>query len=71
MRSIKRASKFLAGVVIGLAAMGALAQEMVAYHIDDTATQALKGLPTSDQVVTFDDTPSGPKQFYRLKASGP
>ena len=44
MQSIKRASKFLAGVVIGLAAMGALAQEMVAYHIDDTATQALKGL---------------------------
>ena len=27
--------------------------------------------PTSDQVVTFDDTPTGPQQFYRLKASGP
>ena len=27
--------------------------------------------PASDQVATFDDTPPGPKQFYRLKASGP
>ncbi len=30
--------------VLGLAAVGALAQDKVVYHIDDTSSQALKGL---------------------------
>jgi uncharacterized protein len=34
----------LAAIVIGLCAFAAQAQERVVYHIDDAATQALKGL---------------------------
>lgn len=34
----------LAACVLGLAAAGALAQDLVVYHFDDAATQALKGL---------------------------
>lgn len=38
------ASKFLAGIVISLAVMGAWAQDNVVYHIDNSETQALMGL---------------------------
>lgn len=34
----------LAGITIALTAFAAQAQERVVYHIDDAATQALKGL---------------------------
>jgi intracellular sulfur oxidation DsrE/DsrF family protein len=34
----------LAGLLIGLAAFGAAAQDLVVYHIDDAGTQGLKGL---------------------------
>ena len=36
--------KILASLVLGVAASGAWAQDTVVYHIDDAATQALKGL---------------------------
>jgi len=36
--------RLLAAFVLSIAAAGAVAQEMVVYHIDDTSTQALKGL---------------------------
>ena len=39
-----RAWKFLASLLLGLTATCALAQDKVVYHIDDTTTQALKGL---------------------------
>ena len=37
-------SKFLASLVLGAAATCAWAQDTVVYHVDDAATQALKGL---------------------------
>ena len=36
--------KLVAGIVLSLAAVGAWAQDKVVYHIDDAATQGLKGL---------------------------
>jgi intracellular sulfur oxidation DsrE/DsrF family protein len=39
-----RAWKFLASLLLCVTATGALAQDKVVYHIDDTAPQALKGL---------------------------
>ncbi len=36
--------RLLAAFVLSIAAAGAMAQDMVVYHIDDTSTQALKGL---------------------------
>ncbi len=36
--------RLLAALVLGAAAMGALAQDVVVYHFDDAAVQALKGL---------------------------
>jgi uncharacterized protein len=36
--------KLIAGLLLGLAAACALAQDAVVYHIDDAATQGLKGL---------------------------
>jgi len=50
------ASKLLAGIVISLAAMGAWAQDKVVYHIDDTATQALKGLRNVKNHIDTDPT---------------
>ena len=39
-----RINRMLAGLVLSLAAVGAWAQDTVVYHIDDTASQALKAL---------------------------
>ena len=41
---MRRIVQALAALVIGLASLGALAQDMVVYHIDDADAQALKGL---------------------------
>ncbi len=41
---MRRILQALAALVIGLASLGALAQDMVVYHIDDADAQALKGL---------------------------
>ena len=51
-----KVSKFLAGIVISLAAMGAWAQDKVVYHIDDSATQALKGLRNVKNHIDADPT---------------
>ena len=39
-----RTWKFLASLSLCMTATGAIAQDKVVYHIDDSATQALKGL---------------------------
>ncbi len=39
-----RTPKFLAALVLSIASLAAWAQDAVVYHIDDTSTQALKGL---------------------------
>ena len=39
-----RIRNLMAGLVLGLAALGAWAQDTVVYHINDTAEQALAGL---------------------------
>ena len=39
-----RTRTFLAGVLLALASVSTFAQDQTVYHIDDTATQALKGL---------------------------
>lgn len=39
-----RTPKFLAALVFSVACLGAWAQDAVVYHIDDAATQAVKGL---------------------------
>ncbi len=39
-----RIRNLMAGLVLGVAALGAWAQDTVAYHINDTAEQALGGL---------------------------
>lgn len=49
-------SKVLAGIVISLAAVGAWAQDKVAYHIDNTETQALKGLRNVKNHIDTDPT---------------
>ena len=49
-------SKVLAGIVISLAAVGASAQDKVAYHIDNTETQALKGLRNVKNHIDTDPT---------------
>jgi uncharacterized protein len=41
---MRRIVKALIALVLGLASLGALAQDAVVYHIDDADTQALKGL---------------------------
>ncbi len=41
---MRRIVKAFFAVVLGLASLGALAQDMVVYHIDDADAQALKGL---------------------------
>ena len=51
-----KASKFLAGIVISLAAMGAWAQDKVVYHIDNSETQALKGLRNVKNHIDTDPT---------------
>ena len=51
-----KASKFLAGIVISLAAMGACAQDKVVYHIDSSETQALKGLRNVKNHIDTDPT---------------
>ena len=51
-----KAFKFLAGVVISLAAMGAWAQDRVAYHIDNSETQGLKGLRNVKNHIDTDPT---------------
>ena len=51
-----KASKFLASIVISLAAMGAWAQDQVVYHIDDSTTQALKGLRNVKNHIDTDPT---------------
>ncbi len=39
-----RTPKFVAALVLSVASLAAWAQDAVVYHIDDTATQAVKGL---------------------------
>jgi intracellular sulfur oxidation DsrE/DsrF family protein len=39
-----RTPKFLAALVLSIASLAAWAQDAVVYHIDDAATQAVKGL---------------------------
>ena len=51
-----KASKILAGIVISLAAMGAWAQDKVVYHIDNSETQALKGLRNVKNHIDTDPT---------------
>ena len=51
-----KASQFLASIVISLAAMGAWAQDQVVYHIDDSTTQALKGLRNVKNHIDTDPT---------------
>ena len=51
-----KASKFLAGIVISLAAMGAWAQDKVVYHIDNSETQGLKGLRNVKNHIDTDPT---------------
>ncbi len=41
---MRRIVKVLIAVLLGLASLGALAQDKVVYHIDDAEVQALKGL---------------------------
>ena len=51
-----KASRFLAGIVISLAAMGAWAQDKVVYHIDNSEMQALKGLRNVKNHIDTDPT---------------
>ena len=51
-----KVSKSLAGIVISLAAMGACAQDKVVYHIDNSETQALKGLRNVKNHIDTDPT---------------
>ena len=51
-----KVSKFLAGVVISLAAVAASAQDKVVYHIDNTETQGLKGLRNVKNHIDTDPT---------------
>lgn len=48
--------KFLAGLLISLAAMGASAQDRVVYHIDNSEAQALKGLRNVKNHIDTDPT---------------
>jgi len=48
--------KIIASLVLGVAATCAWAQDKVVYHIDDTATQALKGLRNVKNHVDTDPT---------------
>ena len=51
-----KAAKFMAGIVISLAVMGAWAQDKVVYHIDNSETQALKGLRNVKNHIDTDPT---------------
>ena len=51
-----KVSKFLASLVLCAAATCAWAQDTVVYHIDDAATQALKGLRNLKNHVDTDPT---------------
>lgn len=44
MRAWKVGVGLILGLVLGLGAVGAMAQDKVVYHFDDSAAQALKGL---------------------------
>ena len=44
MRAWKAAASLMLGLVLGLGAASAMAQDKVVYHFDDSAAQALKGL---------------------------
>ena len=51
-----KAAKFMAGIVISLAVMGAWAQDKVVYHIDNSETEALKGLRNVKNHIDTDPT---------------
>ena len=48
--------KAIAGLVLGVAAFAALAQDKVVYHINDTAAQALGGLRNAKNHLDTDPT---------------
>lgn len=47
---------FIAAMALGLCALGAAAQDRVAYHFDDAAQQALKGLRNMKNHLDVDPT---------------